>query len=174
MTPLELKGRSVCSRGGWHSVTISWNDIIVREVNVSNETYARLLAIRTGMRQFERWSEQQAKAAGLSAAQHQLLLAIRGHQDSRGPTIGEVANYLLLRHHSVVGLIDRAEAMGLIIRSRDHDDRRIVRMSLSPDGARRLEKLSALHVEELRRLGSHFSGVSEGLTPEQPVHGHTR
>lgn len=142
-------------------------------VKISNETYARLLAIRTGMRQFERWSEQQAKAAGLTAAQHQLLLAIRGHQDPRGPNIGEVANYLLLRHHSVVGLIDRAEAMGLIIRTRDDDDRRIVRMTLSPDGARRLEKLSALHVEELKRLGSHFSAVSEGLPPEQPFHGRT-
>jgi DNA-binding MarR family transcriptional regulator len=123
------------------------------------------------MRHFERWSEQQARAAGITAAQHQLLLAIRGHADSRGPTVGEVADYLLLRHHSVVGLIDRAVAAGLIVRVRDDDDHRNVRLLLSVDGARRLEQLSALHVEELKRLGASFPTAWEGLAPVQRVHG---
>lgn len=69
-------------------------------VSLPDATYARLLALRTSLRHFERWSERQAQAAGLTAAQHQLLLAIRGHDDPRGPTIGEVADYLLLRHHA--------------------------------------------------------------------------
>jgi len=42
------------------------------------------------------------------------LLAIRGHGDPRGPTIGEVADYLLLRHRSTVGLVDRADIAGLV------------------------------------------------------------
>lgn len=137
-------------------------------VELSDRTYGRLLDIRTGMRRFERWSEQQAKAAGLTAAQHQLLLAIRGHDDPRGPTIGEVADYLLLRHHSAVGLIDRAESLGLVRRVRDDDDRRVVRLSLSPKGARRLADLSKLHVEELKRLSAHFAAVSGGLAPARP------
>lgn len=123
------------------------------------------------MRLFDRWSEQQAKAAGLTAAQHQLLLAIRGHRDPRGPTIGEVADYLLLRHHSVVGLVDRAAAMKLISRSRDESDRRVVRLALTPEGARRLEELSKLHIEQLKRLGTSFSDISEGLDPVQRPHG---
>src|SRR5665213_2962699 len=126
-----------------------------------DETYARLLALRTGMRRYERWSEQQARAAGLTTAHHQLLLAIRGHGDARGPTVGEVADYLLLRHHSAVGLIDRAEAAGLIARTRDDADHRVVRLRLSADGARRLERLSTLHVEELRRLGAPFPNAWE-------------
>ena len=65
-------------------------------VTLPDDVYARLLALRTGLRHFERWSESQARAAGLTPAQHQLLLAIRGHGDPRGPTIGEVADYLLL------------------------------------------------------------------------------
>ena len=65
--------------------------------------YEDLLSLRTGLRRFLRWSEQQAEAAGLTPAQHQLLLAVRGHADPRGPTVGEVADYLLLRHHSAVG-----------------------------------------------------------------------
>ena len=123
------------------------------------------------MRHFERWSEQQARAAGITAAQHQLLLAVRGHADSRGPTVGEVADYLLLRHHSVVGLIDRAVAARLITRTRDDEDHRLVRLHLSANGAKRLEGLSALHVEELKRLGASFSTAWEGLAPVQRVHG---
>ena len=136
-----------------------------------DETYARLLALRTGMRHFERWSEQQARAVGITAAQHQLLLAVRGHADSRGPTVGEVADYLFLRHHSVVGLIDRAAAARLITRTRDDKDHRLVRLHLSADGARRLEKLSALHVEELSRLSTPFPNAWEGLAPVQRTHG---
>ncbi|MBW4078485.1 MAG: winged helix-turn-helix transcriptional regulator [Acidobacteria bacterium] len=140
-------------------------------VELPDETYARLLALRTGMRHFERWSEQQARAAGLTTAQHQLLLAVRGHPDSRGPTVGEVADYLLLRHHSVVGLIDRAVVARLIKRTRDEKDHRIVRLHLSANGAKRLEDLSTLHVEELKRLGAPFPSAWEGLAPVQRTHG---
>jgi uncharacterized protein YeaO (DUF488 family) len=98
-------------------------------------------------------------------------LAIRGHSDPRGPTIGEVADYLLLLHHSAVGLVDRADAAGLVIRTRDDDDRRVVRLRLTADGAERLEALSALHLEEIKRLAPQLPGSWEGLAPVQGTHG---
>ncbi len=140
-------------------------------MTLPNSIYARLLALRTGLRHFERWSEQQARAAGLTPAQHQLMLAIRGHSDPRGPTIGEVADYLLLQHHSTVGLIDRAVAAGLVTRTRTEDDHRVVRLHLTDDGAERLEMLSALHLEELLRLAPQLPGIWEGLAPVQRTHG---
>jgi DNA-binding MarR family transcriptional regulator len=127
-------------------------DHIVSGAKLPDDVYTRLLALRTGLRRFLHWSEQQAANAGLTPAQHQLLLAIRGHADPRGPTIGEVAEYLLLRHHSVVGLVDRADSAGLVGRERDQDDHRVVRLHLTEDGSRRLEALSALHLQELERL----------------------
>lgn len=136
-----------------------------------DETYTRLLALRTGLRRFMHWSEEQAMAAGLTPAQHQLLLAIRGHPDSRGPTIGEVADYLLLLHHSAVGLIDRADAAGLIVRARDPDDHRVVRLTLSATGAECLEALSALHLQELERLSAELPSAWAGLEPQSPAHG---
>ncbi len=140
-------------------------------MTLPDAAFARLLALRTGLRHFERWSEQQAGAAGLTPAQHQLLLAIRGHGDPRGPTIGEVADYLLLLHHSTVGLIDRADAAGLVSRTRDEEDRRVVRLHLTEDGAERLEALSALHLEELDRLAPQLPGAWVGLAPVQRTHG---
>jgi DNA-binding MarR family transcriptional regulator len=85
---------------------------------LTEQDYERLLAFRTGLRRFLAWSGQQAEAAGITPAQHQLLLAIRGHPDPRGPTIGDIAGYLLVRHHSAVELIDRAVAAGLVVRAR--------------------------------------------------------
>jgi DNA-binding MarR family transcriptional regulator len=133
--------------------------------------YEDLLALRTGLRRFLRWSEQQAEAAGLTPAQHQLLLAVRGHPDRRGPTVGEVADYLLLRHHSAVGLVDRAVAAKLVKRVRDPEDHRIVRLQLTAVGGKRLEALSEAHIEELGRLGRNLPNAWRGLLPRQPLHG---
>jgi DNA-binding MarR family transcriptional regulator len=140
-------------------------------MRLTDADYEDLLTLRTGLRRFVRWSEQQAEAADLTPAQHQLLLAIRGHADQRGPTIGEVADYLLLRHHSAVGLIDRADAAGLVKRVRDPDDHRLVRLQLTAAGRKRLEALSAQHLEELQRLTLKLPGAWRGLMPRQPLHG---
>lgn len=140
-------------------------------MRLTDADYEDLLTLRTGLRRFLRWSEQQADEAGLTPAQHQLLLAVRGHSDRRGPTIGEVADYLLLRHHSVVGLIDRADGAGLVERVRDPDDHRIVRLQLTASGTNRLEALSAQHLEELQRLARKLPSVWRGLMPHQPLHG---
>jgi DNA-binding MarR family transcriptional regulator len=52
----------------------------------------------------------------------------------------------------VVGLVNRAEAAGLVTRWADPDDQRMVRLSLTKAGAKRLAKLAAANLEELRRL----------------------
>jgi DNA-binding MarR family transcriptional regulator len=119
---------------------------------VTDRDYQRLLGFRTELRRFLHWSEEQAESLGITAAQHQLLLAVRGHDDRRGPTVGDVASSLLLRHHSAVGLVDRAAEAGLIRREHDAADHRSVRLRLTPEGARRLAQLSRRHLEELDRL----------------------
>jgi DNA-binding MarR family transcriptional regulator len=132
-------------------------------MKLSDDDYAHLLELRTSLRRFERWSERQAHDAGLTPAQHQLLLAIRGHADPSGPTVSDIADYLLLRHHSVVELIDRADAAGLVVRTRDKTDRRLVRLTLTKVGAKRVEALSALHLQELERLALRLPAASRGL-----------
>jgi DNA-binding MarR family transcriptional regulator len=113
--------------------------------------FEHLLELRTGLRRFIRWSDQQAQAAGLTPAKHQLLLAIKGHPDPSGPTVGEVADYLVLRHHSAVGLIDRAVKDGLVKRDRDRS-KGVVRVTLTPAGNDKLAALAQAHVEEIAHL----------------------
>ena len=125
--------------------------------------FENLLAFRTSLRRFLHWSQTQARAAGLTPAQHQLLVAIKGHPGGQEPTIGDLAGYLLLRHHSAVELVDRAESAGLVERRPDPTDQRQVRLVLTAAGEERLEHLSAVHVEELARLGAALRSLTEGL-----------
>ena len=131
--------------------------------------YRRLLEFRTGLRRFLRWSEEQAGLLGVTPGQHQLLLAVRGHGDERGPAIGELAQYLLLRHHSAVGLVDRAAGAGLVERVPDADDARMVRVRLTAHGADALAKLSAAHLQELERLVPRLARLWEGLEDGAPA-----
>src|SRR4051795_13095982 len=126
--------------------------------DLTDAEYAELLAFRTALRRFLQWSEEQATALGITPAQHQLLLAIRGHVTETGkcadgdPTVGDIAESLLLRHHSAVGLVDRAVNGGLVERHADSEDQRMVRLRLTALGSRRLRQLAGLHLAELRRM----------------------
>jgi DNA-binding MarR family transcriptional regulator len=132
----------------------------------TEDDYRRLLAFRTALRRFVAWSEERARSAGLTPKQHQLLLAVRGHDDPRGPTIKDVADYLLLRHNSAVELVNRAEAAGLVRRAASDGDRRIVRLRLTPLGDERLNALSGAILEELKRYEPAISPI---FGAERPV-----
>lgn len=130
---------------------------------LSDRDYARLLAARSRLRRFEHWSAEQAGGHGLTASQHQLLLAVRGHEGAEGPTIGDVADYLMVKHNTAVGLVDRTVEAGLLRRVRDAADHRIVHLRLTRTGGRRLAALSAAHLEELSRLSPLFEGLLSDL-----------
>jgi len=119
---------------------------------LAQHDFARLLDFRIALRQFQRWSEEQAHAAGLTHVQHQLLVAIKGHSGSAAPSVGDLARYLLLRPHSTVELIDRAVAAGLVRRAADSADGRIVRVELTRVGDRVLQELTHAHLRRLHDL----------------------
>ena len=131
---------------------------------LTSEDYENLLAFRIRLRRFLQWSQEQAREAGLTPAQHQLLLAVKGHRGEQGPTVGDLAEYLLLRPHSTVELIDRAERAGLVERWHDDHDGRITRIRLTSDGDARLAQLSATHLDELRRLAPVVDQLTDPAT----------
>lgn len=118
----------------------------------SDADYASLLALRVALRGFAHWSAEVAKAAGLTAVHHQLLLAISGQDDPAGPTIGQLAQTLVVRHHSAVELVDRAERAGLVVRARDAERHPHVRVTLTERGERALQSLSLQHLRHLAEI----------------------
>jgi DNA-binding MarR family transcriptional regulator len=121
---------------------------------VTRQDFRRLLEFRVALREFQRWSEDQAEAAGLTHVQHQLLVAIKGHPGNQPPAVGDLAGYLLLRPHSTVELIDRAEAAGLVERVPDGNDGRVVRVRLTKDGDRTVHRLARAHLDRLHELAT--------------------
>ncbi|MDQ1397935.1 MAG: hypothetical protein QOG64_3194 [Acidimicrobiaceae bacterium] len=129
---------------------------------LTNADYQRLARFRRSLRSFLHFSEEAARDAGLTAAQHQLLLAVKGFDGPGQPSIGDAAEWLRLKHHSAVELVDRAEAAGLLARVADPDDGRRQRLRLTAEGETRLARLSELHRAELRRFRDE---VLEHLAP---------
>ena len=121
---------------------------------LTQQDFERLLEFRVNLRRFQRWSEDQAQTEGLTHVQHQLLVAIKGHHGDRPPTVGDLAGYLLLRPHSTVELVDRAEAAGLVERTPDGADGRVVRVRLTGAGDRVVQKLTRAHLERLHELAT--------------------
>jgi DNA-binding MarR family transcriptional regulator len=114
--------------------------------------YERLAEFRYLLRQFLIFSEDAAEEAGLTAQQHQALLAIKGFGGTRPMTTGDLATRLGIRHHSAVGLVDRLLSKSLVRRKTGSEDRRQVLLSLTPKAEALLARLSAAHRDELRRL----------------------
>jgi DNA-binding MarR family transcriptional regulator len=119
---------------------------------LSKGDYERLAEFRYLVRRFLAFSEAAARRTGLTPRQHQALLAIKGHPDRQRVSVGELAEQLGLRHHSVVGLLDRLASRGLIKRRASRTDRRQVLIGLSAKAEAALEELSRVHRGELKRL----------------------
>ncbi|HEU4635302.1 MAG TPA: MarR family transcriptional regulator [Edaphobacter sp.] len=136
---------------------------------------SELASFRYLLRKFLRFSESAARELEITPQQHQLMLGIAGFTGSGKATVSELAEFLQERHHSVVGLIDRAELSGLVRRENAPGDRRVVVVSLTPRGRNILRKLSFKHRDELKQLReellklateSHVKSVPESSTPQ--------
>lgn len=96
------------------------------------------------------------REAGLSAAQYNVLRILRGAPEE-GLACGEVADRLVTRDPDMTRLLDRLEKSGLIVRSREKADRRVVTTRITGEGLRLLaqldEPVADLHRRQLSHLG---------------------
>jgi DNA-binding MarR family transcriptional regulator len=136
---------------------------------LSQQDFERLLEFRVTLRRFQRWSEDQAQSAGLTHVQHQLLVAIKGHPGDTPPAIGDLAGYLMLRPHSMVELVDRAEAAGLVERTPDPADGRVVRVRLTETGDDIVRRLTRAHLDRLHELAAVLDDLVTRYQEESSV-----
>lgn len=114
---------------------------------------------------------------GLSASQHSALASIETH----GPlTLGDLAAREQVAPPTVTKVVGRLEDDGLVDRTVDPADRRVSRVSITPEGRRRLdrsrarrdaalaERLATLSPGDLDRLG-HAVDVLEALVDTAPA-----
>ncbi|PTX97832.1 MarR family transcriptional regulator [Opitutus sp. ER46] len=119
---------------------------------ITKHHYETLAAWRYALRRFLRFSQDAARGAGIPPQQHQALLAIKGFPGRDFATVGELAERLMLKHHSAVGLVDRLAKRGLVRRRVSTTDRRRSEVRVTARGETLIRRLSAAHVHELRNL----------------------
>jgi DNA-binding MarR family transcriptional regulator len=137
-----------------------WRELPLQDLTPAD--YQSLAEFRYQIRRFLSFSEQAARRAGLEPRQHQLMLAIKGHRTD--PAIGDLAERLQLRHHSVVGLVDRLEEHRLVKRRRAAGgDRRQVAVRLTRKGDALLHKLTLDHRAEFRTAGRALVGSLQAI-----------
>lgn len=110
-----------------------------------------LSEFRFRLRRFLRFSEDAARAHGITVLQYQALLHTQGFPGREWASISEIAERLQAQPHGVVALISRCEEAGLVKRRTSTADRRLVEVHLLPEGRKKLQALAkefAEHVSE--------------------------
>jgi DNA-binding MarR family transcriptional regulator len=128
------------------------------ELLLTKADYVALSGFRHGVRRYLAFAEGGAKSVGLTAQQHQALLAIKAHAKDQ-MTIGELARQLLTKNHSAGELVNRLMKAGLVKRSPGTIDRRRVLVSLTRSGEGLLASLSQNNFRELQYIAPAFSGL---------------
>lgn len=134
---------------------------------LSKADFETLANFRYQLRRFLRFSEEVTRRNGVTPLQYQLMLQIRGSPGREWATVAELAERLQAKHHGVVALVSRCEAVGLVSRSASSSDLRRVEVRLTPAGQQVLEQLARLHRDELRSVAVGFvvPGLDESAEP---------
>lgn len=130
--------------------------------SLSKAEFEAIATFRYSLRRFLRFSERAARREGITPQQHQLLLAVRGMPAGEQVTVSALAERLQMQQQSMVGLIDRTEAQGLVRREQGTVDRRQVFIRLTPTGEARLQRLSVQHRRELTTMLQALSSEMPG------------
>ncbi len=108
-----------------------------------------LAEFRYQMRKFLSFSEMASERCGIGAQQYQLMQVIATAPEGQPPTISYLAERMILRHNSMVELVDRAERSGLVRREHDQSDLRRSLVQMTATGQEILGRLVAEHLAEL-------------------------
>jgi DNA-binding MarR family transcriptional regulator len=122
-------------------------------------SYEVLADFRFALRQFFAFSEQAAAAAGLSPQQYQGLLAIKGAPGRSELSIQEIADRLMVRHHTAVELVNRLARNGFVERKKKPEDQRRVLVNLTAKAERVMDSLAAAHLRELKGIRPALGGL---------------
>jgi DNA-binding MarR family transcriptional regulator len=131
---------------------------------LSSADYRRLAAFRYTLRSFLHFSESAAAAVGLTGQQYQAMLIVRSLGERVPVSINDLAQQMLIKHNSAVGLADRLVAQGLMVREPVPGDARKVQLLLTAKGETVLGKLAAVHRLKLRRIGPDIHEILGDLT----------
>ena len=78
--------------------------------------------------------------------------------------VGELAQFLLIKHHTTVELVDRMAKLGLLRRTVDANDHRRVLVTLTKKGHLSLQKVATVNFKHLGSSSLTLSKISRLLS----------
>lgn len=138
-----------------------------QETSLTRDQYVALATFRYELRRFMAFSEAAAHGAGLPVQQHQALLAIAGFEGPEAPTVGTLSERLMIAPHTATELTARMVEAGLISKSASPEDRRKVRLALTPKAESLLAELSTAHLKELKSLKPALNAALSRLSGDR-------
>jgi MarR family transcriptional regulator, organic hydroperoxide resistance regulator len=100
--------------------------------------------------------EQIIRPFNISMTQYNVLRILRGAEPN-GRTCGEIGERMIAREPDVTRLLDRMDKSGLLKRTRDSDDRRVVVTRITSSGLKLLDELEP----KLRELDGLLKPMGE-------------
>jgi DNA-binding MarR family transcriptional regulator len=144
------------------------SDFDLADSGLSTAQFAAIAAFRYELRRFLAFSEAAAAEVGLPAQQHQALLAIRGQAGKNPPSIGALAELLLIAPHTATELVTRMAEAGLVTKTPCANDRRRTELTLTPKATTLLNRLTPAHLEELKTLEPALARALGKLSRARP------
>lgn len=120
--------------------------------------FEALAEFRYQLRRFLRFSEEVTQKNGITPLQYQLMLQVKGFPGREWATVAELAERLQAKHHGVVALVSRCEALALVERRASQTDMRSVEIHLTAKGDDIIDGLARLHQAELQTLQQLLPG----------------
>jgi DNA-binding MarR family transcriptional regulator len=113
---------------------------------------------------------------GLTYPQY-LVMAVLWEKDDQ--PVGEIGEKLLLESSTLTPLLKRLETAGMVRRTRDRDDERVVRIRLTPEGAALKQKAlgipaaigcsTSLSIPDVVKLTGEIKALRKKLLAAQPA-----
>jgi DNA-binding MarR family transcriptional regulator len=127
----------------------------------TKQQYARAARLREELLRFLHVSDVIAGRHGLTQQRYQLLLMIKTAREGteRAP-LSELKERLQLANSTIVELVQRAEALGLVKRELSAQNRRLVYVALTEKGQKQLDSTLIELVRARKRLRASLATIA--------------
>jgi len=135
---------------------------------LTDADYEALANLRYILRRFMDFSTSAAQQEGLPSQQHQALLSIKGHRGEVPMTVGVLSERLVVARHTASELVERLVGAGYVTREPDPSDKRRQTLALTAKAEDVLNRLSAIHLTEIRHMAPRLIELLGNLQTKGP------
>lgn len=134
-------------------------DLDPRPMGITVRT-ARLAAL------LERGTDDNLADHGLAGWEYEVLASLRRRGSPYALTVGRLQSTMMISSGTMTHRLDRLEKRGLVARSKDPEDRRGIRVRLTPLGRELIDEVVVTHLDRERALLAGLDAAAQDQLAE--------